>query len=92
MLFRSPAINKQVESDIKKHYSEKMTFKEDLTFGEFEQNISFRFVGSYKGTFVITDLKTIYWDYFTDVPPPVYIAGFVWFGSYAHDLFVFRYE
>ncbi len=89
---KCPAINKQVESDIKKHYFEKMTFKEDLTFGEFEQNISFRFVGSYKGTFVITDLKTIYWDYFTDVPPPVYIAGFVWFGSYAHDLFVFRYE
>ena len=87
-----PAINRQVEIDIKKNYFERRILEEDLTFDEFEQNFSFRFVGSYNGAFVITDLKTIYWNYPTNVPPSIWIAGFVWSGSYANDLFVFRYE
>ena len=85
-----PAINEQVERDIKRYEYEKLN-KNDLTFEEFEQNYSFRFVGSYNGTFIITDIKTIYWNYPTDVPPPIWIAGFVWYGSYDHDLFVVRY-
>ena len=87
-----PALNRQVELDIKRSYFERKYFEENLTFEEFEQNFSFRFVGCYNETFVITDIKTIYWDYPTDVPPPVWIAGFVWSGAYAKDLVAFRYE
>ncbi len=87
-----PAINEQVEIDIKRYYYDRLSFEEGLDFEEFAENVMFEFVGSYNGTFVITNLESIYWGYSTDVPPPVYIAGFVWSGSYANDLFVFRYE
>lgn len=86
-----PALSEQVEADIKNYYYQ--TRIENVTsFEEFVGNVSFRFVGSYHGTFIITAVKSIYWDYPTDVPPPAYIAGFVWNGSYANDLFAFRYE
>lgn len=87
-----PEIDRQVELDIKKYEYDRWQQKEDVTFEEFAQNYSFRFVGSYNGTFIITDIKSAYWDYPTDVPSPVWIAGFVWYGHYANDLFVFRYE
>ena len=87
-----PEIDKQVELDIKRCRYERMPKKGDLTFEEFAKNYSFRFVGSYNGTFVITDVKSAYWDYPTDVPSPEWVAGFVWYGHYDCDLFVFRYE
>ncbi len=87
-----PIIIEQVELDIKRHEYEKLSSQEDITFEEFAQNYSFRFVGSYNGTFVITEIKTIYRDYPTNVPPPRWVAGFVWSGAYANDLFAFRYE
>lgn len=94
-----PALNEQVELDIKRHVYEKSPVSEatfgvtfGVTFEEFAQNYSFRFVGSYNGTFVITDEETNYWSSATDVPPPQWIAGFIWEGSYDHDLFVFKYE
>ena len=87
-----PAIDSQVERDIKRLEYEGYPNKDNLTFEEFEQNLSFRFVGSYNGTFVITDVKTKYWAYPTDVPPPIRIADFVWYGSYEMALFAVRYE
>ena len=91
-----PAIDPQVERDIKKSEFENLPkkgdFTKNLTFEEFEQHFSFRFVGSYNGTFIITDIETIYWDYFTDVPPPIWIDGFVWDGSYEKDLLAVRYQ
>jgi len=90
-----PALSEQVELDIKSCYYNtyyQEMHLEDVTFGEFAENISFRFVGSYNGTFVVTDEESLYWGYAGDVPPPVYIAGFIWNGSYAKDLFVFRFE
>ena len=87
-----PAIDPQVERDIKKYEYDRYTHKDNLTFEEFAQNYSFRFVGSYNGTFLITDIETIYWDYPTDVPPPIWFGGFVWHGSYNHDLLAVRYK
>ncbi len=86
-----PMLDEQVERDIKKHYYDKMKF-EDVTFEEFQQNLTFRFVGSYGGAFIITDTKTIYWDYNDNVLPPVYVAGFVWFRIHGRNLIVFKYE
>lgn len=87
-----PAIDSQVERDIKKCEYDRFPHDDDLTFEEFEQNYSFRFVGSYNGTFIITDVETNYWAYPADVPPPVWIAGFVWYGGYNRDLLAFKYE
>lgn len=90
-----PEIDKQVELDIKKLEYESLTRNghySNLSFEEFARNYSFRFVGSYNGAFVITDIRSAYWEYPTDVPPPIWIAGFVWYGSYARNLLVFRYE
>lgn len=87
-----PAIDSQVERDIKRCEYDSFPHSDNLTFEEFEQNYSFRFVGSYHGSFIITDIETIYWNYPTDVPPPVWIAEFVWYGSYKQNLFVFKYE
>ena len=87
-----PAIDSQVERDIKRCKYDGFSHSENLTFEEFEQNYSFRFVGSYNGTFIITDVETIYWNYPAEVPPPVWIAGLVWYGGYKQDLFVFKYE
>lgn len=59
-----PALDEQVEKDIKRHEYDALPkigeFTKNLTFEEFEQNFSFRFVGSYNGTFIITDIETIY--------------------------------
>lgn len=88
-----PAISEQVELDIKHNFYDDtgMNFN-DIAFEEFAENVSFKFVGSYNGTFVITEIESIYWDYGTSVPPSVYIGGFVWSGSNENNLFVFRYE
>ena len=90
-----PALNEQVELDIKRSVYENSPVSEatfGVTFEEFVQHYSFRFVGSYNGTFVITDEETNYWSSATDVPPAQWIAGFIWEGSHDHDLYVFRYE
>ena len=86
-----PAIDPQVERDIKRYEYEELN-EDGLTFEEFEQNYSFRFVGSYNGTFIITDIESNYWGYPGDVPPPIWIDGFVWYGSYNHALLAVRYQ
>ena len=86
-------ISEHFELDIKHNFYDDtgMNFN-DMAFEEFAENVSFKFVGSYNGTFVITKIESIYWDYGTSVPPSVYIGGFVWSGSNENNLFVFRYE
>ena len=89
---RCPAIDKQVEEDIKRYEWQNLSRRGDLTFEEFERNFSFRFVGCYGGTFVVTDIQTNYWAYPANVPPPRLIGDLVWFRSYAKDLYVYKYE
>ena len=45
-----PAINEQVEIDIKRYYYDRLSFEEGLDFEEFAENVMFEFVGSYNGT------------------------------------------
>ena len=87
-----PALNEQVERDFKYYEYRPEKYGEDYPFEEFLTVYSFRFVGSYNGTFVFTDINSPYYHYPTDVPPPVLIAGLVWSGSYEKDLYIFRYE
>lgn len=85
-----PALNEQVERDFKNYEYQK--YGENYTFEEFLTLYSFRFVGSYNGTFVFTDMKFPYYNHPDDVPPPVFMAGLIWSGSYENDLYIFRYE
>lgn len=96
-----PALNERVELDIKRSVYENSPVSKApevgyeefaVTFEEFVKHYSFRFVGSYNGTFVLTDEETTYWSYGQNIPPAQWIAGYVWHRSHGKDLFVFRYE